>query len=113
MCAVDMGADHHLYEKAAETDGELARPREPNWAAWANDVRLMCSQDQRTHYQICKMFKRVQSDPFWCRNILSRQNSAKNGMSWYSGSALFSGQSQKFHQWITPPQKGFAVIKGF
>lgn len=61
----------HLYEKAAETDGELARPREPNWNAWANDVRLMCSQDQRTHYQICKMFKRVQSDPFWCRNILS------------------------------------------
>ncbi len=61
----------HLYEKAAETDGELARPREPNWNAWANDVRLMCSQDQRTNYQICKMFKRVQSDPFWCRNILS------------------------------------------
>jgi len=61
----------HLYEKAAETDGELARPREPNWTAWANDVRLMCSQDQRTHYQICKMFKRVQSDPFWCRNIIS------------------------------------------
>ncbi|MGC0822483.1 helix-turn-helix domain-containing protein [Pantoea agglomerans] len=61
----------HLYEKAAETDGELARPREPNWTAWANDVRLMCSQDQRTHYQICKMFKRIQGDPFWCRNILS------------------------------------------
>lgn len=60
-----------LYEKAAEADGELARPKEPNWAAWANDVRLMCSQDQRTHFQICKMFKRVQSDPFWCRNILS------------------------------------------
>ncbi|QIA51047.1 helix-turn-helix domain-containing protein [Pantoea agglomerans] len=61
----------HLYEKAAEVDGELARPKEPNWAAWANDVRLMCSQDQRTHFQICKMFKRVQNDRFWCRNILS------------------------------------------
>ena len=60
-----------LYEKAAEADGELARPKEPNWAAWANEVRLMCSHDQRTHFQICKMFKRVQSDPFWCRNILS------------------------------------------
>ncbi|MGV6478802.1 primosomal protein I [Pantoea agglomerans] len=60
-----------LYEQAAEADGELARPKEPNWAAWANDVRLMCSQDQRTHFQICKMFKRVQNDPFWCRNILS------------------------------------------
>lgn len=60
-----------LYEKAAEADGELARPKEPNWAVWANDVRLMCSQDQRTHRQICKMFRRVQGDPFWCRNILS------------------------------------------
>ncbi|MEN4658728.1 primosomal protein I [Pantoea agglomerans] len=60
-----------LYEQAAEADGELARPKEPNWAAWANDVRLMCSQDQRTHRQICQLFKRVQSDPFWCRNILS------------------------------------------
>lgn len=61
----------HLYEKAAETDGELARPREPNWTAWANDVRLMCSQDKRTHRQICPMFRRIQGDPFWCRNILS------------------------------------------
>lgn len=60
-----------LYEKAAETDGELAKPREPSWAAWANDVRLMCSQDGRTHRQICQMFRRVQGDPFWCRNILS------------------------------------------
>jgi len=60
-----------LYEKAAETDVELARPKEPNWAVWANDVRLMCSQDQRTHRQICQLFRRVQGDPFWCRNILS------------------------------------------
>lgn len=60
-----------LYEQAAETDGELAKPKEPNWAAWANDVRLMCSQDQRTHRQICQLFRRVQGDPFWCRNILS------------------------------------------
>ncbi len=60
-----------LYEKAAETDGEVARPKEPNWNAWANEIRLMRTIDGRTHRQICDMFKRVQSDPFWCRNVLS------------------------------------------
>lgn len=60
-----------LYEKAAETDGEVARPREPNWNAWANEIRLMRTIDGRSHRQICDMFKRVQSDPFWCRNVLS------------------------------------------
>jgi len=60
-----------LYEKAAETDGELVRPKEPNWAAWSNEIRLMCAIDGRTHKQICEMFSRVQRDPFWCRNVMS------------------------------------------
>ncbi|HCM9243507.1 TPA: helix-turn-helix domain-containing protein [Enterobacter bugandensis] len=60
-----------LYEKAAETDGEVARPKEPNWNAWANEIRLMRTLDGRTHRLICDLFKRVQSDPFWCRNVLS------------------------------------------
>ena len=60
-----------LYEKAAETDGELVRPREPNWTAWANEIRLMRTVDGRTHKQICEMFSRVQRDPFWCRNVMS------------------------------------------
>lgn len=60
-----------LYEKAAETDGEVARPKEPNWNTWANEIRLMRTIDGRTHRQICDLFKRVQSDPFWCRIVLS------------------------------------------
>ena len=60
-----------LYEKAAETDGELVRPKEPNWAAWSNEIRLMCAIDGRTHKQICELFSRVQRDPFWCRNVMS------------------------------------------
>lgn len=60
-----------MYEKAAETDGEVSKPKEPNWADWANEVRLMCSRDGRTHRQICELFSRVQRDPFWCRNVLS------------------------------------------
>lgn len=60
-----------LYERAAETDGELVRPKEPNWTAWANEIRLMRVQDNRTHKQICELFSRANRDPFWCRNILS------------------------------------------
>ncbi|WP_262484651.1 hypothetical protein [Citrobacter portucalensis] len=60
-----------LYETAAESDGEVVLPKAPNWTAWANEVRLMRTQDGRTHNQICTMFDRVSRDPFWCRNILS------------------------------------------
>ncbi|WP_353614801.1 replication protein 15 [Mangrovibacter phragmitis] len=60
-----------MYEHAAETDGELTRPKEPNWTAWANEVRLMRVQDLRTHKQICELFLKANKDPFWCRNILS------------------------------------------
>lgn len=60
-----------LYEQAAESDGELVRPKEPNWVSWANEVRLMCTQDNRKHRQICELYGRVNRDPFWCKNILS------------------------------------------
>ncbi|EOC0702337.1 helix-turn-helix domain-containing protein [Salmonella enterica subsp. enterica serovar Kokomlemle] len=60
-----------LYERAAETDGELVRPKEPNWTSWANEIRLMRVQDDRTHKQICELFSRANRDSFWCKNILS------------------------------------------
>lgn len=60
-----------LYEQAAESDGELVRPKEPNWVSWANEVRLMCTQDNRNHRKICELYGRVNRDPFWCKNILS------------------------------------------
>ncbi|MCU6338899.1 hypothetical protein KW823_20405 [Enterobacter quasiroggenkampii] len=58
-----------LYEEAATFDGEIVRPKEPNWTVWANDVRLMRTLDGRSHKQICEMFKRVQSDTFWVRQV--------------------------------------------
>lgn len=71
LCSVDLEKIIALYEQAAESDGELVRPKEPNWTAWANEIRLMCAHDGRTHKQICEMYSRVSRDPFWCRNILS------------------------------------------
>lgn len=43
----------------------------PNWSGWANDVRLMREQDNRTHADICQMFKFANQDSFWKSNILS------------------------------------------
>ncbi|MCW2454648.1 UNVERIFIED_ORG: hypothetical protein M2414_002387 [Rahnella aquatilis] len=60
-----------MYERAAECDGEIARPKEPDMTLWANEVRLMCTADGRTHKQICELFVRTNRDPFWCKNILS------------------------------------------
>lgn len=60
-----------LYEQAASDDGEITRPKEPNWTAWANDVRTMRMLDGRTHRQICEMFGRLQRDSFWVKNIMS------------------------------------------
>ncbi|MCU8008477.1 replication protein [Shewanella sp. SM87] len=44
--------------------------KQPNWPDWANQVRLMRVQDQRTHHEICKLFKFANSDSFWASNVL-------------------------------------------
>ncbi|MCS2154738.1 hypothetical protein MUU49_19485 [Scandinavium goeteborgense] len=60
-----------LYEQAAETDGEVTRPKDPNWNVWSNEIRLMRTIDGRTHRQICDMFQRIWGDRFWCDKVLS------------------------------------------
>ncbi len=60
-----------LYENASESDEDVEPPKEPNWALWANEVRLMRTIDRRTHRQICRLFDKVNKHPFWSKNILS------------------------------------------
>ncbi|WMC11726.1 hypothetical protein PU634_05005 [Oceanimonas pelagia] len=38
---------------------ELAQPKRPDMALWANDVRLMRDRDGRSHRDICELFKFV------------------------------------------------------
>lgn len=45
--------------------------KEPNWDAWANDMRLMREQDRRTHRDACALFDWANKDGFWKTNILS------------------------------------------
>ncbi|MDM3178692.1 replication protein [Citrobacter sp. Cf108] len=44
--------------------------RKPNYAAWANDIRLMRERDQRTHKEIATLFKWACEDKFWKGNVL-------------------------------------------
>ena len=46
---------------------------EPNWAQWANVIRLMRELDQRSHRDICELYDWVSRDAFWCANVLSPQ----------------------------------------
>lgn len=43
----------------------------PNWADWANTVRLMRQLDGRTHQDICLLFDWASRDEFWRSNVLS------------------------------------------
>lgn len=44
--------------------------RKPNYAAWANDIRLMRERDQRTHKEIAALFRWACEDSFWKGNVL-------------------------------------------
>jgi len=46
---------------------------EPNWAQWANVIRLMRELDLRSHRDICEQYDWASRDAFWCSNVLSPQ----------------------------------------
>lgn len=58
-----------MYERAAEFDGYLAKPREPNFVGWANEVRLLRQEHGCSHDQIRTMIERIQRDQFWCKKV--------------------------------------------
>ncbi|WP_308563974.1 hypothetical protein [uncultured Klebsiella sp.] len=60
-----------MYERAAEFDGSLAKPREPNFVGWANEVRLLRHEHSCSHDQIRTLIERIQRDQFWCPKIQS------------------------------------------
>ena len=44
--------------------------KKPNYAAWANDIRLMRERDHRTHKEIAVLFRWACEDGFWKGNVL-------------------------------------------
>lgn len=45
--------------------------QQPNWPAWANDIRLMRDSLTVSHREICEVFTWANSNQFWQTNILS------------------------------------------
>lgn len=45
--------------------------KEPNFKAWANEVRLMRERDGRTHREMCELLQWAHTVAFWRGNILS------------------------------------------
>ena len=66
--ADDLKAARWIYDRLLTVNASLS---EPNWAEWANTIRLMRVQDKRTHYEICDLFQWANRDEFWKDNILS------------------------------------------
>ena len=44
--------------------------KKPNYAGWANDIRLMRERDNRTHKEIAALFRWACDDDFWKGNVL-------------------------------------------
>lgn len=58
-----------MYERAAEFDGCLAKPREPNFVRWAQEIRLLRQEHGCNYDQIRTMVERIQRDQFWCQKV--------------------------------------------
>ena len=54
----------------AVVQGISSSARKPNYAAWANDIRLMRERDHRTHKDIAVLFRWACEDSFWKGNVL-------------------------------------------
>ena len=64
----DLRAAKWIYGKVQEVAPATA---EPNWASWANDIRLTRNALNVTHREICEVFAWANADHFWDTNILS------------------------------------------
>lgn len=64
--------DEQLANLIADAVAEVTLDdKRPNIAAWANEIRLMRTADDRTPEQIAALFRFANTDEFWRSNILS------------------------------------------
>jgi len=64
----DMICAEYLLESLLAVQPDI---KKPNLETWANHVRLMNNRDNRTHKEICQVWKWAREDSFWQQNILS------------------------------------------
>lgn len=87
--ADDLKAAQWIYSKVLVV---APTAKEPTWASWANDIRLMRSALEVTHLDICEVFKWANTDHFWQSNVLSP---AKLREKWDTLKAQMSQPSRK------------------
>lgn len=58
-----------MHERAAEFDGMMSRPDEPDWTEWASEIRLLREEQGCDHAQMRRLVERIQGDPFWCPRV--------------------------------------------
>lgn len=66
--AEDLRAAQWIHSRVMLVDSSAS---EPKWPEWANTVRLMRQLDNRTHHEICELFRWANKHHFWSSNILS------------------------------------------
>ena len=64
----DLKAAEWIYSKVCIVSPSS---KQPSWASWANDIRLMRNALEVGHQEICQTFSWANKDPFWQSNILS------------------------------------------
>jgi len=75
--------------------------KEPNWAAWANDVRLIRFSKDCDHRTIAKTFKWANSDGFWQTNVLSPSKLRRHWETIYPKSQQLSKKPEVSNDRIT------------
>ncbi|HCI6019562.1 TPA: replication protein [Klebsiella quasipneumoniae subsp. quasipneumoniae] len=93
----DLRAAQWMFAKVQEVAS--ATPA-PNWAGWANDIRLARNALNVTHREICKVFAWANADHFWQTNILSP---AKLRQKWPTLTAQMAQPSRQRQQQETGP----------
>ncbi|ORM64208.1 replication protein 15 [Pantoea rodasii] len=66
--ADDLKAAEWIFSKVRNVSPTT---QQPNWPAWANDIRLARNALKCTHLEICEVFKWANADAFWQTNVLS------------------------------------------
>ncbi len=72
---IDLDSAKFVFDSIA---GRTMDTKQPNWATWANEFRLMRETDGRAPEHIATLFKFADSHQFWSTVILSPSSLRKN-----------------------------------
>ncbi len=92
--ADDLKAAKWIFERLKIINASLS---EPKWVEWANTIRLIRVQDNRTHFEICELFQWANKDEFWKDNILSPTSLRKQWDQLSTKRLRVTGTAQRTH----------------